>query len=60
MRVRIRSCIKLVLRQDNPAYSPEQKEGYFIVQLNIDLVFHLKIKTRSTNLEIIREKLVIL
>ena len=36
-----------------------QKENYLIVQLNKAFVFHLKIKIRSTNKDIIRKQLVI-
>ena len=36
-----------------------QKENYLIVQLNKAIVFHLKIKIKSTNKDIIRKQLVI-
>ena len=36
-----------------------QKENYLIVQLNKAFMFHLKIKIRSTNKDIIRKQLVI-
>ena len=40
-------------------YTSFQKENYLIVQLNKAIVFHLKIKIKSTNKDIIRKQLVI-